>query len=299
MISNNENELNELNELDDNNEFTIKISTKYKNKCKTCGKVYSRKDSYNKHIILCEFLSYSKQEKTNIIEELDVQPTYNELIKIVQQLTIQHFNMKEQIKQLQIKTQNLKSSTISTTTNENLTLTATSTATLTSTTSTTLNENLSTNEQFNWLQSNIKPNISFEEWKTLSFEYINKDNFKEINKLNVLDFICNNVISIMINNNIIIPLFGFISKPNNLYIYSSLKWNKIKDEEISLLLKNYINHILSIIYTWYSDNSEEINKNNELDNLYKNINTKIFTFDYKNTSNILKFKKNVNYYINK
>ena len=282
---------NENDNNNNNNEFTI---TKYKNKCKTCGKVYSRKDSYNKHIILCEFLSYSKKEKNNIIEELDDQPSYNELIKIVQELTIQHFNMKEHIKQLQIKTQNLKcTANLNSTTNENLTLTTTSTTTST----TTLNENLSTNEQLKWLQSNIKPNISFEEWKILSFEYLNKDNFKEINKLNILDFICNNIISIMINHNIIIPLFGFISKPNNLYIYSSSQWNKIKDEEISLLLKNYINHILSIIYTWYNDNSDEINKNNELDNLYKNINTKIFNFDYKNSSNISKFKKIVNHYI--
>jgi len=287
------------NENDNKIEFTI---TKCKNKCKTCGKVYSRKDSYNKHIILCEFLSYSKKEKNNIIEELDDQPSYNELIKIVQELTIQHFNMKEHIKQLQIKTQNLKcSANLNSTTNENLILTTSTTTTSTTTTSspstTTLNENLSTNEQLKWLQSNIKPNISFEEWKILSFEYLNKDNFKEINKLNILDFICNNIISIMINHNIIIPLFGFISKPNNLYVYSSSQWNKIKDEEISLLLKNYINHILSIIYTWYNDNSDEINKNNELDNLYKNINTKIFNFDYKNSSNISKFKKIVNHYI--
>ena len=291
MINNNENE----NDYNNNNEFTIKIS---KNKCKTCGKVYSRKDSYNKHIILCEFLSYSKKEKNNIIEELDDQPTYNELIKIVQQLTIQHFNMKEHIKQLQIKTQNLKSSNISNLNSTSISSTTPETSTTTPETSTTMfNEKLSTNEQFKWLQSNIKPNISFEEWKTLSFEYLNKDNFKEINKLNILDFICNNIISVMINHNIIIPLYGFISKPNNLYIYSSSQWNKIKDEEISLLLKNYINHILSIIYTWYNDNSDEINKNNELDNLYKNINTKIFNFDYKNSSNISKFKKIVNHYI--
>lgn len=246
------------------------------NTCKFCGKTYSRKDSYNKHKVLCEFSSFTKNEKKITLEELDDIPSYEQLIKIVQQLTIEHMDMKEQIKRLQNKLTSIQNNDVC---NKNKT-------------NAILNP-ISPKEHIEWIKNNIKPDLIFEEWLETSFNYINKDNFKEINgEKHLLDYICKNIIS-MHKNNITVPLYGFLSKPNNLYIYKSFLWLKITDEELTQIMKEYITHILKIQYIWYNENEETIKNNKNLQDLHKTINGKVFLFDYNCKINISKFKKNI------
>jgi len=64
-----------------------------------------------------------------------------------------------------------------------------------------------------------------------------------------------------------------------------------EDNEISKLLSLYISHILKIVSIWYSKNEKQINTNEHLDNIYKNINNKLFNFNCNSSVNIKQFKK--------
>jgi hypothetical protein len=284
------------------NHFNMELSNN-KYVCKSCNKKFSTKDLYNKHIILCEFIFSTKKEKKTVCQELEVKPSYEELILIIQQLTIEHFNIKEQLKEIQNKLNTIQTNNIQNKTNNNENKindnenetndNKKNNITSIISTSTTLTKKLNNVELIDWLNYNLKPNISFENWKSLSFDYIDEDNFKNINDTNnIIDFILTQITK-MYKNNILIPIYGFNFKPNSIYIYSSSSssWNIFEDNEISKLLSLYITHILKIVSIWYSKNEKQINTNEHLDNIYKNINNKLFKFDYNSSVNIKQFKK--------
>jgi hypothetical protein len=72
-----------------------------KYKCIICKKEYTRKASIDKHRILCDFKSRSKAEL--IIEEEDSRdkPTFDQLVKIVQEMAIKQAKSDEKIAEMQ------------------------------------------------------------------------------------------------------------------------------------------------------------------------------------------------------
>jgi len=72
-----------------------------KYKCIICKKEYTKKTSIDKHRLLCDFKSKSKAEL--IIEEEDSRdkPTVDQLIKIVQAMSIKQEKMAEKIEEMQ------------------------------------------------------------------------------------------------------------------------------------------------------------------------------------------------------
>ena len=72
-------------------ESEINLSAKYK--CLICKKEYSRKASIDKHRILCDFKSKSKTEIIIEEQEASDKPTYDQLVKIVQELAIKQAKM--------------------------------------------------------------------------------------------------------------------------------------------------------------------------------------------------------------
>jgi len=81
-------------------------------KCKTCFKIYSKKDSLQKHAVLCEFSQLTQKEREIEAEECGDKPTYDQLVGIVQQLCIEHKEMKTKIQKLEHTVSLFKSSEI-------------------------------------------------------------------------------------------------------------------------------------------------------------------------------------------
>jgi hypothetical protein len=75
------------------------INAKYK--CIICKKEYTKKTSIDKHRLLCDFKSRSKAEL--IIEEEDSRdkPTFDQLVKIVQEMAIKQAKSDEKIAEMQ------------------------------------------------------------------------------------------------------------------------------------------------------------------------------------------------------
>jgi hypothetical protein len=72
-----------------------------KYKCIICKKEYTKKTSIDKHRLLCDFKSRSKAEL--IIEEEDSRdkPTFDQLVKIVQEMAIKQEKMAEKMEEMQ------------------------------------------------------------------------------------------------------------------------------------------------------------------------------------------------------
>jgi hypothetical protein len=88
-----------LKHIDSNDITSINGNAKYK--CIICKKEYTKKTSIDKHRLLCDFKSKSKAEL--IIEEEDSRdkPTVDQLIKIVQAMSIKQEKMAEKIEEMQ------------------------------------------------------------------------------------------------------------------------------------------------------------------------------------------------------
>jgi len=83
--------------------ITLKTSINTLNKycCSVCKKAYTRKSSLDKHKILCDFKSKTKQEHQVAEEESGDTPTHEQLVKIVQELTFKYVKMADKIEHLQ------------------------------------------------------------------------------------------------------------------------------------------------------------------------------------------------------
>ena len=69
--------------------------------CPLCKKEYTRKSSLDKHKLLCEYKSKSKLEQQVAVEEADDKPTYDQLVQIVQQLSIKYVKLEEKVTEMQ------------------------------------------------------------------------------------------------------------------------------------------------------------------------------------------------------
>jgi len=69
--------------------------------CHFCGKGYTRKNSHNKHLLLCEIINKSKREiKCDEEESTDI-PTMKQLYQVIQELAFKYNQLEEKMDELQ------------------------------------------------------------------------------------------------------------------------------------------------------------------------------------------------------
>lgn len=74
--------------------------TTMKHYCKFCGKCYQRKTYHQKHELVCEFMSKSKQELRIDMEEYEDTPSVRKLYEIVQELYLRNEKLEKRVAQL-------------------------------------------------------------------------------------------------------------------------------------------------------------------------------------------------------
>ena len=79
-----------------NLEFTL---NKYN--CLVCKKEYSRKSSLDKHRLLCDYKTKTKSELIVEEEEIGDKPSYDQLVKIVQEMSIKYAKMETKVDEMQ------------------------------------------------------------------------------------------------------------------------------------------------------------------------------------------------------
>lgn len=234
-----------------------------KSKCPFCEKEYTRKGSFEKHKITCEFLSISKKAHKIEEEETNNMPTYKELVAIVQQLALGYNAQKLEIQYLK-KLNETKKKKINV---------------------------------IQWLNGNVTPTIDFVTWKNQLTILLSHLTYLFDNPIvETMSHIFQDIIQNTTSSPI--PIYSFSEKPSKFYIYSNHEWIEMSQTDISLLFKKIQNGLLQIISKWKNENLINCHSNDRLCEIYNKTVVKImsislepdFTFNklVSNLFNILK-----------
>jgi pterin-4a-carbinolamine dehydratase len=202
--------------------------------CDLCKKSYTRKSSLDKHKLLCDYKSKSKLEHKIEEEELGDTPTYEQLVKIVQELAFKYVKLEEKMSEMQVwvsqKKQKIK--------------------------------------VIDWLNEHVNATIGFKEWTTtivvssqIALSLIDYNAFQtfqsvlEYNLLNATDFIC--------------PIKCFSQKQNVFYVCEKTPegknvWTQMETDELLILLKKIQSKLLSELSKWKLDNKANMETDDKL-----------------------------------
>lgn len=253
--------------INNNNNNNVKKS---KSSCIYCSKQYTNKTSLEKHMLLCCILYKSKRQLKIEEEETEDLPSHNKLCFIVQELTLKIKKLEEKLEiQEKFITKTKKKINV-----------------------------------LEWLNNNIIPSDDINTFIT------NKISVKEDEIL----FMMNNTFHDTLDkifaenfdndssnsNSNVNPIFCFIQNSNKFYIYSNTN-NTINTNAWSELTKQECIKIFNIIYSkifkklmeWKNANEEQINKSEQLDNLYLKTMGKLMSIDFKNETILSKAKSSL------
>ena len=220
-----------MNENTESIRDVLSITKQYN--CYACNKKYSRKHSFDKHKVLCDFKFKTMNERKIENEEFRDIPKYGDLVNIVQQLTIKQNDMEEQLKTMQ-KWVDKKKKKINI---------------------------------INWLKTNIIPTLTFNDWIS-SFE-IRQEHF-EILLENTIYYTVQQIFECNLNelSNAIYPFTCFSQKVGIFYVYEDSKWRQSINNDIFALLRIIQNKLITILSQWQSANQREIDKDDRLSNQF-------------------------------
>ena len=255
---------------------TVKTkSTQYS--CALCKKDYTRKGSLDKHIVLCEFKSKSKLELQVAVEEAPDKPTYDQLVQIVQELSIKYVKMEEKMTEMQQYIDRKKKKV----------------------------------DVIGWLNMHVKPTCGFLEWvnsivtvEPSHFLYLLKpettifETLHEIFAYNLekRDFIC--------------PMTCFAQKNGVFYICEPLKdvsigstniyiWVELELQDFVLLLKLVQKKLIGELSDWRKDNQKMFYDNDKIADQFNKAVIKLMNITFTQDANMSKIKNSLYHYLRK
>ena len=215
-------------------ETALPIKTVNKYCCSVCKKSYTRKSSLDKHRILCDFKSKSKQEHEVDEEELGDTPTHEQLVKIVQELTFKYVKLEEKMEHLQ-KWVNQKKQKI---------------------------------KVIDWLNEHIVSTIGFKEWTNVIqvlpdhaislFENSIFQTFQLIIEYNLSE-----------NADFVYPIKCFSQKTNIFYVCektleNKCVWEQVSTDVVLVFLRKIQNKIIGELTKWKLANKAQIDGNDKM-----------------------------------
>ena len=225
--------------------------------CGLCNKSYTRKTSYDRHVILCEILHQSKREKKCKGQELSDIPTHTQLFLIVQELALKNQILETKMIEMQKWVENKKKK---------------------------LNVLL-------WLNTNITPSITYTEWA--NGLNVTQDDLQYLIEQNITDTIAGIIRkNLQQEDGKSHPLFCFVQKSNVFYIYDNIcseqKQEQGKEKEWKLLTTEIFIKLLNKIHfkmvrelcAWRDKNREAIREIDSVGLLFCKTNTKLMGVNF-------------------
>jgi pterin-4a-carbinolamine dehydratase len=202
--------------------------------CDLCKKSYTRKSSLDKHKLLCDYKSKSKLEHKVSEEELGDTPTYEQLVKIVQELAFKYVKLEEKMSEMQQwvsqKKQKIK--------------------------------------VIDWLNEHVNATIGFKEWTTtikvspqIALSLIDYNAFQTFQS--VLEYNLSNA------TDFIYPIKCFSQKQNVFYVCEKTPdgksvWTQMETDELLIVLKKIQSKLLSELSKWKLDNKVQMETDDKL-----------------------------------
>ncbi len=263
-----------MNSTIDNNENHIFINIKHKltNSCNFCGKKYTRKSSYDKHVLLCEVFNKSKREKKlEEEEELKELPSQKQLYKIIEELAFKYQKMEEKMTEMQKWVQkNKKKINILDW----------------------LNENATTNIKFNDVANTFVMTDKYIE------DMIENNFMHTISMVFQENLLLTSHKSTTTDNNNSQPIYCFVQKINTFYAtveeeiegQIQKKWKELDKTEI-IRFFNIVHHKLTTcLRQWKLKHEEKINNNDKWCEIYNKTIIKLMSISFKDETTFNKVK---------
>lgn len=213
------------------NEKNTKNNNNY---CLHCGKKYTRKSSYEKHMIVCDIIHKKKREIIIEEEETNDLPSHKQLYQIIQELAFKYDKLNEKMEYMQKWINNKK-------------------------------KKINICE---WLKGNIKPsnNFDFDQLeKNIIINQTHNSELIENNFMQSITVIFQDYFNGTKNDQ---PIYCFTEKNNIFYIYKNDDWREIQKEELIQFLNLIQKKMLNELMNWKNINSDKINSSDKWAEVY-------------------------------
>lgn len=239
----------------------METTTKRKYECHLCKKQYVRKSCFETHVVYCELMSKSKQEREQALEQELETPSMRNMYIMIQQLVRENKKMKSEITTLK-KAMNLNSIKI------------------------TLSE---------WLQGNCTPKMVFDDWfnsivvKQEYIDFIFNENISNC----LLDIFVKNLSIECSHEN---PVQCFSEKNNTLFISlketdeEKLTWTPITVQTFKGYLVQLQKKLIGALIQWKEGINEDLsNINSDKNDKYMKVLQQIISINQKHENRIANF----------
>lgn len=225
--------------------------------CVHCGKLYKTRTNLEKHLLLCELL----KKKTSLltVEEEDI-PSQKMLYQMIVELGQKYNRLEEKVDEINKWVVKKKKKI----------------------------------NILEWLISNIKPNIIFE---NLPEKIIVTENHIEFLMNNSFNDTLNEIFSdkIYTINEMDNPIFAFVQKTNVFYVYDKLEeeyiWEELSREKLIRFLNKIQMKISKKLYEWKKNHCQQIRENEKLSEICDKATIKIMSVEFKQEATLNKIKQ--------
>jgi len=236
--------------------------------CVVCSKKYTKKSSLDKHKILCDFKTKTKRELKIEDEEQSDIPTYNQLVKIVQEMALKMSKMEDKLEEFNKWVDKKKKK---------------------------LNV-------IGWLNENVNPTFGFLEWANVQL-IVKEEHFENLME-NSLFHTVQQVFEYNLpeSNDIIYPIRCFSQKTGIFYICEKgenglPQWKQLALPDFIILLKTIQNRMIRVLSKWKSDNHLKIQDNDKISELFNKAVIKLMNMSFHQDVSLSRSRNNLFNYL--
>jgi hypothetical protein len=239
--------------------------------CALCKKDYTRKGSLDKHIVLCEFKSKSKLELQVAVEEAPDKPTYDQLVQIVQELSIKYVKMEEKMTEMQHYIDRKKKKV----------------------------------DVIGWLNTHVNPTTGFLEWVN-SIVSVEPSHFLHLLRpeTTIFDLLHEVFAYNLEKRDFICPLTCFAQKNGVFYICEAEQdngfvWVELQLENFVLLLKQVQRKLIGELSEWRKTNQKLFYDNDKIADQFNKAVIKLMNITFVQDANMSRIKNSLYHYLRK
>jgi hypothetical protein len=243
---------------------------KHNYSCYCCGKTYKKRETLDKHTVLCEIIDKSKKKKSTTVENEEIIPSQKQMYSILVELTLKYNKLEEKMEEAQKWIDKAKKKT----------------------------------NIVEWLNKNVKPSNTFsnlcenqiivtEENIEFLFKHTFIDTFFEV--------LIKNMELLKINDENS-PIQCFNQKANKIYIYdlsntetsnTDILFEELSREKLVKFGKQIHFKIVKELIEWKNKRGISVDECEKTSQIYNNALMKLMTVDFKQETVIGKIRTNL------
>jgi hypothetical protein len=245
--------------------------TKHNYTCYCCGKSYKKRETLDKHTVLCEIIDKSKKKKSTTLENEEVIPSQKQIYSILVELTLKYNKLEEKMEEAQIWIDKAKRKT----------------------------------NIVEWLNKNVKPSHTFSNF----FEnqiIVTEENIEFLFKHTFIDtffeVLIKNMELLKINDENS-PIQSFTQKANKIYVYDlsnesdtsnkDTLFEELSREKLVKFGKQIHFKIVKELIEWKNKRGISVDECEKTSQIYNNALMKLMTVDFKQETVIGKIRTNL------